>query len=67
VDASAAQTTYGKIATLAGLAPGQHTLRILAQGTVALDAVSVDGQIIAQTVALPPPTAESTPEATATP
>jgi len=66
VDASAAQITYGKIATLAGLAPGQHTLRIVTQGIVAVDAVSVDGQIIAQAV-VAPPTPESTPEATAMP
>ncbi|MDX1995795.1 MAG: N-acetylmuramoyl-L-alanine amidase [bacterium] len=65
VEAYAPEVTVGLIATVRDLAEGTHTLRILARGKIGIDAVSVDGEIIAGTV--PTPTASPTPEATAEP
>jgi len=46
VNANALALTYGQIATVRGLPAGTHTLRLIAQGQVAIDAVSVDGEIM---------------------
>jgi len=70
VNANAAQIAYGQVTSISGLAAGTHTLRILAQGKIGIDAVSIDGQVVISVPTPPTPepiAPEATPETTATP
>ncbi|MDX1995298.1 MAG: carboxypeptidase regulatory-like domain-containing protein [bacterium] len=69
VDTNAPEIRYGQITTVRGLAQGTHTVRIIAQGQITLDAVVVDGEILTSIPVTPtaPPAVEATPEATPEP
>lgn len=68
VDAAASDLRAGQIASVRDLLPGEHRLRIFAQeaAEIAIDAVGVDGEIIAGLLPTPTPTPSVTPTAAVT-
>jgi len=76
VSTTAAQRSYGQIMTVNRLNLGVHSLRIIVQsGQIAVDAITVDGQLSSMVTPIPiptempiaTPTPEATPEITAIP
>lgn len=56
IEATAPELRAGQVVSVEQIPPGEHVLRILAAGPVGIDAVSVDGEIVAGLLPTPTPT-----------